>query len=325
MNLAKLFQKTAYIVIGLAVVVLIGLTLYQRHLIKSIADNSGEKPSAAVESGKNSAGSAETSGQAGAGKAPPKAAADLAYQLDAAEEELDMAQDQLAEELQKKADLQKSMIELQKKAFQDPAQRKLIRSSMKGALDTTYGALFKGLNLSPEKLDALKELLTDRQMALADMSMEAIDAGMSQEKAAELKTRQESIESEYAGKIKAFLGEEGGTKYTAYQETIAERAVITPFLETLEGDQKLRDDQTETLIAAMQKARKEAEASLPFDESAIVSPTQLTEETISKIITHNDRVAEGYMNCAGAILSQSQVEKLQNYLAGQREIQVKCP
>jgi hypothetical protein len=245
---------------------------------------------------------------------------DLKYQLDAAEEEIDMANKKISDEAAKKADNSKNLLELQKKMLQDPAYKKMLRNTYKGTLDTYYGALFKKLNLSTEKQDGLKELLLDQMMATMDISQEMLSSEPSEQKRKELQQKMSDMKKENDTKISAFLGSQDFKIYEAYRDTLTERQLAEGFAETLGANDKLTEAQQEALIESMYNERKNVYAQQNWAEDRVTFSSEINDDGIAKMIDMNDRTNDGYIKGAGAILSVSQIEQLKAFIKQRRDM-----
>ena len=157
--------------------------------------------------------------------------------LHLAEEELDMAHEQLADEAAKKAELKKMESELQKRYREDPSYKKMRRNS----LDLQYGDLFEELNLSPEKLEEFKDLLVDLQTEFSDFYTEMQEVTPSEEKRAEFEQRSKELQENRETKIKEFLGDNNYEKYQEYQGTWLYKYNVTNFMATLESGEELTE------------------------------------------------------------------------------------
>lgn len=329
METRKIFQKVAYALIGLSVAVLIGISIYQYTLIRNLSDTAGSDIPAATETTDDTNSKLMVQAEAGAvkGAVPPAAGEGrglsdelevLNYQLEAAEEEADMAHAELADERDKQAELAENTRALQKKILQDPAMKSMIQATMKSNMDVTYGALYARLGLSGEQLESFKELLLDQQMAALDISQEILGESPSDEKKAEIRQLMKDYETEFNEKISSFLGQEKFDTFQAFQERITERQTVTPFFDSLGPDEKLTEAQQEQLIDAMYEERKAVAAQYGTDSDEI--ETALNEETIANAMESLNRTYDGYTAVARNILSESQASQFETYMQSRREM-----
>ena len=302
-------MKIAYGLICLSFLISIGLNIFQSQQIKKLSRGVNQETSVNNESTGNTIsgpGEAVQKGAtgratlAGKEKEPNKDEVnDLNYQLGAAEEEVDMANKQLSDELAKKAESVKNAIELQKKILQDPAYKKMLRDTYKGMLDTTYGPFFKELNLTPEKLGELKELLVDQVMASLDVSQETLGASPSEAKRAELQQRFEDLKKENDSKISALLGNTDFKKYETYRDRLSERQIVTMFTESLNPGDKLTEAQQQNLVNAMYQERKNVYSQQDYAENRMTFSSELDNKGIAIIMEMTDRT---YMDILRALI-----------------------
>lgn len=312
----KVILKIAYSVVGLSVVALIALTVYQQQQIRRMSKTESPAASANIPP-------AEVQENATVEKTTLRNANpdidELKYHLDAAEEELDMAHEELASELDRKAEFTKNRIALQRQMLQDPTTKKLLRSASASALDIPYAALFKKLALSPEKQDAFKELLVDLQLDSTDLSMEMLDMSISEEKRAEIRQRLETLQNESDENIRELLGTDNNEKYLTFKERLSESTLVTAFLGSLGPDEKLTDTQQQAFVDSMYEERKKVQSALPRDNK-ILSPADINETLIARTMETTDQTFLGYTQVAGAYLSSSQVDQFDNFLDQRRNL-----
>jgi hypothetical protein len=319
-------KKITVGLIGLVILVLLGYIFYLQQQIKQLSQGVNSETVA-----NNNLKESNTSGQnetvhknvnlAVKGKSANKNDADeLNYQLDASEEELDMANKQLTDEQKKKAEFAKNAIELQKKMLQDPATKKMYRDSIKAMLDSTYGALFKELNLSPEKLEKLKELLVDQQMAALDINQEMMSTTPSEENKKELQQRFEDLKEDNDAKLSELLGNGNFEKYATYRDRLSERQLVSNFMQSLGTNDKLTETQQQTLVESMYQERKNIFSEKGYDEKTMVLPSDMDEQGIAKLLERTDYTFNGYIKSSNATLSAAQTEQFKTYLKQQRDL-----
>lgn len=246
-------------------------------------------------------------------------AEELIYHLDAAEEELDIVQEQLADEEAKKAEQKRLQRELQKKYREDPSYEK----SMRDSLDIQYADLFEKLNLPPEELEEFKDLLFEEIMAKQDIYNEYDTDGyatLSKEQREELTQRYMELNEEYESKYADLLGEDNYEIYQAYTETQNERYNVNNFIETLGSDEKLTETKKEALIISMNEEIKNVTwESLDLNEESEASSNMYSEKNIERMMAIYNLQIEAYSKAADSILSGSQLEKFKTYLQKKRD------
>lgn len=254
---------------------------------------------------------------------------DLIYHIEAAEEELDMVNEQLSDEQARKADLLRAQTELEKKQLEDPGYIKIVRETIMASLDSGNALLFKKLNLSLEEQETIKEILADKQIALMKYSMEAAlirinqdgtDSAQSEETRREIEKLYNDIQDEYNTKISSLLGTESFEKYQAFEEKSSERYWVTGFTESLDSDEGLTEDQQNYLIDSMYEQAQKIRSELDNEAEDKDAPSEISkEENIARIMKRRDLLNEAFVEASRDILSPSQVEQFRAYLKQQRD------
>lgn len=111
--------------------------------------------------------------------------------------------------------------------MQNPEFARALVTQQKSALDQRYADLFRRLNLAPDQVDRLKDLLIERQSAAADVMAAARAQGVDgRENRDELRQLIQSTQAETEQAIKAFLGNSGYNEYQTYEQTQPQRALV---------------------------------------------------------------------------------------------------
>jgi len=328
MDTKKIFKYVAVGLIGLLIAALIVLNIYQHQQIKKISQKGNLETPAESTSTSPMTSDKENTVQKKTAKSATlvsndktsvgKDGDDLNYQLDAAEEELDMVNNKLSSEEKKKAEIKKAQLELQKRSVKDPSFKKYMRSS----LDIQYGDLFKRLNLSPEKLEKFKDLLVDE---IADQQSIYVDMQLgneapTKEQQAELSKRYEALNKEYEAKKNELLGKNDFQTYQAYTERMGERYYVTGFMDSLGSNEKLSETQKNNMIEAMYNESKNILSQFKPDESAESSSNMYDEKWITRMMETQDRRGEAYLKASQSLLSASQAEQFKAYIKRQRDM-----
>jgi len=112
--------------------------------------------------------------------------------------------------------------------MQNPDFARALVTQQKSALDLRYADLFRRLNLAPDQVDRLKDLLIERQSAAADVMAAAREQGVDgRENRDELRQLVQSTQADTEEAIRAFLGESGYNEYKTYEQTQPQRALVT--------------------------------------------------------------------------------------------------
>jgi hypothetical protein len=104
-------------------------------------------------------------------------------------------------------------------ALENPKFRRALSAAEKGSLDRFYGPLFRGLALPPEKLEQLKNLMVEAQLAKTDALYAAADQGLAPGTgAAEHYEATAAAQKESYDQIHTLLGDAGFEQYQEYQQ-----------------------------------------------------------------------------------------------------------
>lgn len=308
----KNIQKFTYVVIGLAVLALIGVLLYQQYLIKRPLEDTEPIIDTAsnIEVSETSDNHGSFVTEAGSDKNNHK--------FNALEKVSVATENQSRIENQYEPESRKNTLDSKEQDPLPPYLEKMLRTAVTDSLEIQYGPLFVRLNLSEEKLAAFQEILTDRKMTIHDFTLETPPRGsLSQEDAMERDVRIKFIESECIVKVKELLGQKAGSLYESYSERVEERALFIPFSESLSESDRLTETEQKVFIDAMHEERLKLEANLPFEKSSLY-PVVLSDADASEAVEYNDLIAERYMALAKTHLSESQSKQFTKYLLQQR-------
>jgi hypothetical protein len=311
---AKMIKKIILGLVSLSVAVLIGFSIYQSQQLKKL-DNGADSGSIAGNGSGNvvpeSKGTSDTALPAVQQKERNvNDVDDLKKQLDSTEKELDSANKKLSDEISRKAELKKKEIELQKQFMKDPSYK----NSMKNYLDTAYSEIFKELNLSPEKLDKLKDLIVEYQMTFSDINLDSYTASTDEEKAT-LKKRAEENYNENQSKLKDLLGNTDYQKYYDYNERGDARSTVNGFMDSLSTDEKLTKDQEKALIETMYKEQSKVFSEIGYDPNKSVEfISDIKAGKIDGKVKNVEKIFSRSIENVNSILTESQVEQFKKYL-----------
>ncbi len=190
--------------------------------------------------------------------------------------------------------------------MKDPQMKEMIRSQQTMALNQMYGSLFEDLNLQASEMDALKELLLERQMALTEAGMAMMSGTTEDRKKAAEATK--AIKDDYDKKFQDLLGPQNYEVFEQHEQTTNERMQVRMFKGALPATAALSDEQKYDLIAAMYEERKALPTSALLNNKT-TDPSQLTEEGIAEALKEMERLQQRYAERAGMILSPEQLEQ----------------
>lgn len=233
----------------------------------------------------------------------------LKARLEATEKELDMTYNRISDEQARKDEALKKATEAAQKTFEDPATMKMIRDGMikrLGSENSKYAPLFYKLNLSPEDLEKLKELIIDGEIASGEIK--AFDGMIS------FLTSNE-IGDEYMMKIEELLGDGDNAIFLAYRERLGGAQGVSNFNKWLSSNDSLTMDQQLELIDAWYETESNIHSEQVQEESINRKlPSEMNEEEKAKRIERLEKEDEAYIEASRDILSESQMEQLKAYL-----------
>jgi hypothetical protein len=242
----------------------------------------------------------------------------LAYQLQAAEEELDMAHEDLGKELDRKAELANQRRALQKKQTQSPAFKKMMRE----IVESRIAEFVEAFDISPEDAKAFADIQLEKAMAFQELYLEAEEiTNPTEADKARFGRLQQDQQTEYEAKAEALLGDAVYREYDPYERRwYIEEYDIGGFSSSLDPDVALTDSQEEALVDALFEAQETAiqdnTAQTEEMQSTFVFPSeQYTPEQLDKTVEYMTSRNETILEKAGEILSAAQMEQLRTYLA----------
>jgi hypothetical protein len=189
--------------------------------------------------------------------------------------------------------------------MKNPQMKEMIRDQQKVMLDRMYGSLAKYMDLPADRLDALKQLLLDRQMAMVDTGMSMMGGSAADRKQAVEETK--AIKADYDQKIQELLGSQDYPVFQDYEKTQTERMSVQMFKDALPTADALTDQQEDNLIAAMYQERQGLPSTLLSNQNQ--DPSQLTAEHIAELEKQMQQLQQKYAARAAGILTPSQLEQ----------------
>ena len=131
--------------------------------------------------------------------------------------------------------------------LENPEFNKLWTDQQKARINSTYGALFKSLNLTPEQTAQFQNLLAERQMSMLDVLSAARAEGVTGRE--QIASLVQQAGSAIDSQIQSLLGPDGYSQYNNYLQTMPQRNQVNQ-LQTLlvtSGGTPLQDYQTQQL------------------------------------------------------------------------------
>jgi outer membrane lipoprotein SlyB len=131
-----------------------------------------------------------------------------------------------------------------------PEVQALVRVQQKAAIDARYAALFRNLNLPPDQLDRLKNLLAERQTTNQDVLAAAREQGLNPRSDPEgFRKLIADAQNEINNGIKSIVGDSGFTQLQTYEQTLPQRNVVNELQQRLSySDTPLTAAQADQLV-----------------------------------------------------------------------------
>lgn len=139
--------------------------------------------------------------------------------------------------------------------FDDAEMSRLMDIQKKGQLEARYGALFRRLNLPPEKIEQLKKLLLDRQNVARDVMTAATAQDLTDaDFKASLPAMIEKVTADVDANIRGVLGDESYQQYQQYQSTLPQRFLAEQLASRVNSTDPLSSQQLEQLVQILAAA-----------------------------------------------------------------------
>jgi hypothetical protein len=201
----------------------------------------------------------------------------------------------------------------------DPKRREAYLGQNRLLARLQYGDIIKRLDLPPRDVDALVEILAQRQIGNLGRGTDAAAGGADgmQQRIAELDAAERS-------EIEKLLGSERAGRFAEYRATLQARAQLTPIVQELElARLPLKPEQQDTLVRIFHEQTQQLQAALP--------PTpEITPEVLASgaMRAHAAKVRElqeeqnvRILEQAAKTLSTEQIARLRAYLQQQLDIE----
>jgi hypothetical protein len=212
--------------------------------------------------------------------------------------------------------------------FKNPEMKDMIKNSQKAVLgpmiNKNYGKLFSDLQLSPEQVSTLKDLILNKQMGAAEMGLSMFSNDGETNRAALAEQMKKSTDAADA-QIKDFLGEDNYAQYQSYEKTMGERMVVSGLKDQLAGGATaLTDVQEQQLIQAMSQEREQFKFTTDLSDKSKFNgdfASMFTEEKMNTYFQELDKLDQQYQARASGILTPDQLTAFGKYLSSQQSMQ----
>ncbi len=134
--------------------------------------------------------------------------------------------------------------------LEKPEIQHLLSLQQKAALDARYAALFKKLNLSPEQIDKVKDLMVEKQASRQDVMAVAREQGIDpRTDPAGYRKLMQDAQADSDNALKAALGDSGYAQLQQYDQTMPQRGVVNQLQQSLSfTSAPLTDAQADQLV-----------------------------------------------------------------------------
>lgn len=304
MNARKLVVIISYALNVVLIFGIVGILIYHQRSMQNILNKEGKDSSAIVTSGTGVLGVNNTQdskiNEGGVEQLEVKVET-LRYQLEAAEEELDMAREDMAGYLSRPVEEWKEVIALEKKRRENSVLMEAERRRIKNNIVNIKQELFELLDLPDEKLQNFISLMVDNEMEI-DFLLTCLGSDAPSKEDREMYGQQyEDQQAEYKKQVAELLGKDNYEIYNTYEDMSLEISCVNGFV-------NLSNEKAQELIDAMYKARKDVEAKYPgFDAHNYDQKEGLIE------------VADAYIECARRILPESELVEFEAVMNEQKE------
>lgn len=198
--------------------------------------------------------------------------------------------------------------------MQDPKMRDAMRAQQKFMLGQLYGPLFKKLQLTPEELDQLKEILADKQMA----GLAMLGPNDAKTKLATLLDARKQTELA----MKELLDEDQYKLCQDYEATIGERAALNQINQAFtEQAMTLDDAQQEELITLMVEEREKLKIPTPNKQQEAWANGMPSDAALEKLFQQQEILNNQVYERSTGILSDAQRNALKAQQDNQLQMQ----
>jgi hypothetical protein len=213
--------------------------------------------------------------------------------------------------------------------FKNPEMKEMIKNQQKAALgpmiDKNYAKLFSDLHLTSEQAGTLKDMLLNKQLAAADVSMSLMSGDQDAAKRADLMQQVKQGNDAADAQIKEFLGDDSFAQFQSYEGTMGERMAVSGFKDQLgSGSTALTDAQEEQLVQAMLQERQNFKFTTDFSDKSKINgdfASMFTEDRMNTYFQELGQLDQQYVTRAQGILSPDQATAFGKFLDNQQTLQ----
>lgn len=193
------------------------------------------------------------------------------------------------------------------KLMADPEFANAFNAQQRARLDGRYAELFAKLNLPPETLTQLQDLMTEKQNSARDVYSAAQAEGLGRENRAELREIVQMTQNEINREIENLIGESGVVTMREYEQTTAQRNLVGQLETRLSyAASPLNDAQASAMVNILSQTSNSDSGRGRGSNDGDTRNVAITDDTIAR---------------AQAVLSGDQLQALSDLQAEQKAAQ----
>jgi hypothetical protein len=203
------------------------------------------------------------------------------------------------------------------KMFTDPDMKKVMRSQQSMAISMMYGDLAKELGLAPDDAKQVMDIITERQMAMAEKGMQMFGKGQTDGASIEDAGKQvQADKAQYDGQLESILGKDGFAKFSEYERTVGDRMILQQYKQSFTASGvPLSDQQSAGLMGIMKEERLKQPPS-PLDaggqDIAGAMKALQDDQGLDKMLADQERFNQRVLDRARGVLSPDQILPFEN-------------
>lgn len=197
--------------------------------------------------------------------------------------------------------------------MKDPAMRDMMKTQMRGQIETQYRDLFDLLDLDQGQRDNMGKVLAERQssgmdIGLALMSGETLSPEEKKAKETEMKQLKEKSEAE----LKTLLGEEKYGEFERFEKSQPERMQLSTLNNQLRDKGLALSTEAESqLMDAMYQERTAFKYDNDLSDQNNMDTSRFTEENLKRFEEQNAELQQKVLSRASEILTAEQLDVFQ--------------
>lgn len=204
-------------------------------------------------------------------------------------------------------------------AFDDPEMRVDMIERQMMQIDARYADFFRTLDLSPDQLDSLRELMAERNVVNWEMRMRSAAAESDEERerlSAERGFQRDVLMEE----IESLLGEEGAVALQDYNESLPYRGEVEALASSLSfTDTPLTERQSEALVQGLRKVNDDFEYTVDLSGRRGLRGAGATPAEVETYFSERERRDAMVLRSVASALSEEQLAAYAERQLAERE------